>query len=930
MKLELFAPLGLQTSRHMSACEPGTAQSMLNCDVNNGVLQARAGIGLIWRRPHDSYDNSDYSEDDVCYGMAFARYGGEKEIIAIVKHAANTHCDVYSINPEDGTFNAHFDVTAWNYRYASDWHFCQQGEYLYAVNQNDGYWKKKIGDYTEPSWAKVNITLVNAVGSSTSGAHSASISTPAPSYAQSNLWNSGSWAGAYSVVESGFWGAPTSAITSNELVFTIATDSTRHPNGKLWHVFTYTTPINLERSRYWSIPVSVDCEWDDTRQNEEPYLDILGAKYCRVLISSDATAPASALTDFDDPKWIEVRAYMTPNDVSPSNSNQYASVSLSVDFEELQAGGMNTALDSVKKIAIFVPISAGNNFTCTVGVPYQGGNMLSKPSSAYFMDGGSGRAVDPFAYYGAGTFKDIEYAVTYYNTGTLVESEATKLTVNSAYSLGAPIFPNALPLGAKVSITHGAASGGYDRVRIYRKRHSDGGQWYLIYQSSGSSASSYTDSFVDDLTDPLDWDSDLGAVTQEIYEAGHDFGFTEEALYPSAITAWRGHMVLGVGSVVYLSYQGEPEKFVAPQWESAGILDTDDPTLGRTLYMSYTLGDSCLALHAPNELYAIGSEGVYAMVGESALDSTPFRRLPGAHGCIGARASCPLNDGVLVATYYGLFWYKIARVGTAIEMTTTEVSEVTKDVRQTYLDLIGMGSPNDVVVQVHQNQIFIIRGRFFMKRNKDGGWEFGAWHAESLSEGTPASGPYGVADDLPDLPVYGINVHRREVKSDYTGFGFSAVTGSGTVQMGMQVLHSDPEMGLMGATKSGMLVRLENDLDGTPFVTDIGYPIPWIYCWNERIAPYGQKVDAVRCLVESETTAASAGVVRVLIEEWDGVNGARAYGQDKLSSDGSFNVFEVNSEGGFGHTVTVVGQTSAHKVARMFISFSDVGARRGN
>jgi hypothetical protein len=692
-------------------------------------------------------------------------------------------------------------------------------------------------------------------------------------------------------------------------------------------VFTFTTAHNATDGRYWYLEAVVKAitggnegEWSDS-DNGEPRFNMLVPLQCWA--SEDATAPAN---DFSDSKWRTVRIYATGLAELPMPYADGApyKIGITIDLDHLQFGNSGTNyLDSIKKLAFRFGVIVDNDFTLAISSPIIGGTWMSKPRYWQYMDGADARSPQGWRGY-LEQMEDLEYAITDYNTGTLAESNATVYFINRLNAVGKTSSELLLPLGSKVTINYSAPGGSYDSVRVWRKRHSDGDLWKLIYQStSGSGAGSIEDTRVDAANDIKSW-AELASRAET-----YDFGTADANTLPSAVCAWRGHMVLGIGTHVYLSYQGNPKKYLAPVFDATnGGIDIDDPTVGRTLPMSYTLGDTVLAIHAPSELYAVGNEGVYAMVGDSASAATPFLKLPGTFGASGRRASCPYGDGIIVACNAGVFYYQISRVAADKEDTRVTKRELTEDVRETYKLLLAKGAANEVCVSVLDDEILVARGRFVLRRDRDGNWSYHEYSSSALSTGSTSGGTYGTPTAFPSLPARNASVTRNAAKSTYTGFSFDVPTPSGSAGVGWVTFNSDTEHGSAGVSRTGVLFRLDKDSSGAEYTTDAGYAIPFSYTYGEMI--HGQRVTSARLNLMVETASASSGSVRAILEEWDGKSGSTVIAGDKALTDPSFQVDGFNSRGGFGHVVTVCSQTAAHKIVRTQFDLNKAGSGHGN
>ncbi len=902
-----LVPTDLNTTLDQTLLKAGVLADAVNVSLSQNVLEARAGMAQFWKR-------GSFNSSDICYGFGFGRYGGVEEFLVLVKKNGDTNCTVYVVD-ESGSTIRNYSSDAWTKRSASDWRFAQFGKFIYAANESDGLWRWEIGASSDTGWAQVPTVLQSVVEPT------GNFLVGKPPYSL-RQWASATDTGVAPTSPTSFQVSTAPTVDEGNLVLEQTGNKGTTVLFYNWFTVSFSSALDLIDNRYLYCVCQISCDWDDTRTHEEPFYDISRQAFVYVTDSTDAPGSESSAWSAN---WKQARIYPSLLELSPAYNSRYATVGFHIDLESIHDSSTSTILDTVKQISIGVPMGSGNDYRVQLGPLFLGGVWMSKP---YYEDQMSGDPLQEPPKNANLPVSDLSYVVTYYDTGTTSESSGEYTSIPRTFTFGQPYVSGNIPLGTEVNISLPAPSVGYDRTRLYRKRYSSaGGEWVLL--TSTATATTFTDSYVDSATDPNAWPATL------VRDANYNFGGVIGDLTPSAIAAWKGHLVLGVGEEVYMSYQGDATRFVMPVRKTlSGSIITDDPTIGRTLYMSNTIGDTVLSLIAQDVLYGVGYEGVYAMVGDSASDATPFRKMPGSYGAIGKSACCGYADGVLVGNKNGLYYSRLSRLGTALEATNSEIVEMTQPVRRSWALMNAKGYLNDLVVSVVDEEIICARGRFVMRRTKDGQWEYHEYNSNALTSGETTGSVWGTAVSLPGLPTgynlaSGAVVTRNYCKSTYTNFDFTP-TVAGSVGSGFIGFHYDSKLGIFGMSRSGVLMQLDKAANGAKYKTDANYAIPWCAVFGDIPSTKGARFGDVSAYVENVSGGSSDGPVRFIVEEFSGKQGVMMVAQDRLQTQTDFNLKSFGSPGGFLAQIIVCSGNAAQRVVYLDVDPANTGNRRSS
>jgi len=874
---------GLFNSLSKSQVPSGMAWRAINASVEYGVLEGRPGFGQLAK--HSTFD-----VDDRCWGLAYCEYDGTWEYLAVIQRDGETKSRLYRFYVSGGNWTA-IEVTDGAVLDSSDWSFTQFDNYVYGVNATDGLYRHQIGIVhpTTGYWEKVTTSaIVEPVG--------ASVGTKYPPYTASRNWDAANdTPSAYSPGSDRGTSTTTfvqdsAANYTGSVQISFPTDKGAEKNFVAWLVTTTNgagAGVDFTQSRYLYVTVETDRD-TDTRANEEIRMLPRATDTVYVYISDDAAAAAGTWGD-----WIQCKAYVVGIEPHRSHSG-YVQVGIVIDLDSTNTPN-TTILNAVKKIAIGIDASTGLDWALTFSPLVKGGVFLSKERPQDDM------SYDPESDY---TLRDVEYAYQYYNSGTSAYGPANFLTLPVAKSYGFQLHDELIPMGAIAEITLPAGTGAYatasyDKIRLWRKRHSDtdAKRWQRIYEVANPASGTvvYDDYRVDDEDDPTTWGA---AETRPDLPAPEG---VDDSFSGKAIAAWKQHMVVAGGKQVFFSFANNPSAY-RPSVEDGVVLsaDTDDPTVGRTMFMALDRSDSCLAIVADDVLYLGGKKGIYAVVGDSAGDSTPARRLAGSNGVTGRRAMCSYLGGVLVGSQDGLFFYRANRALVGAQDTLYEHEKLTKDINASWYWLLQQEDPEFLVVREFQGEIYCICGRAFIKRTKTGKWQEGLLNSTTLTSGKLTGTPGGTGYDssgnpLPGWPFDGgawgattttdlfPGLEESDLGTDNSGtgimperdasqlsseptYGITGTIGSAAVYD----LFGAPDRGWKFFSANAILFELGKTEDGIQYRNDGGRPIEWFYATGiedgERRAR--EKFHAI-----VQTTRPASGVssrVRMVAQSVDG------------------------------------------------------------
>jgi len=886
---------GLENTVYETKIRPGFHYRSWNATSERRVGEARGGLKQFFQR-------SGFHPGDVCLGAGIGRFGTACDLILFIRRNGQSTVTVYCVS-ESGAVTTH-TTPAWTARVASPWSVHASAEYLYCTNADEGLWRKRIGDTSEASWRQVPTVLQSITRSEGEGM----IDRPseplgADSYPR-RLWSTTTETLSEYQQYGGTSSSPTLAITNGNLTLTFAANTTGFASWRQFAIATFASSVNWLDERYFWFEAEIDADWGSIAAQDSPSFNFF--EDCRVYVSSSATAVPGLWST----QWKQGRLTWIAAEESPNKPGRYVRAICSVDLDSTHGATGTTVLNQIRKLAIGLPLQSKAGFQCTLSHLHQGGVFLNKP---YFEDA---MTQDPLLAPYAPNLRDLDYVITSYNSTTALESSPTPLRIQRNFGYGLPVMDSAIPLGAWAKIELPAPAPGYDRTRLYRKRHSDSGNWWLLEEVSA--AQLVLDARVDAANDPRPWNALL------VRPSDHDFGTFSAPIKGQCLAFWKGHLAVGAGPEVYLSYALNPTRFVNPvRLTQPGAVDLDDPTLGRTLHISNDLGDHCLQLVAQDHLYAVGNRGVYVMMGDSALTASPFRHIPGSLGALGPRAACAYRGGVLVAARTGLYFYRANTTLLQSSVAGFESELVSSSVTESYDELLLRGASSPVVVFENADDIWVLCGSFYLKRSRVGTWETGQFSPNALTNGqtlTYSESTFGAPQGFIALPdPTGTDVTQGALDTGFfTNLPPALPTTPSTVEQtqGFVGCLSEPGLGLLAVSRTGIVFRMDRDINGRKFRSDAGYGIPWVVRWPGMELASRATAMNLRLVAKDLQSSGSTNSIRLLLETFDGKQ-TKLFGVDRPPGT-QFNQFPFGSvASGFRFTVAIGCGSGSQLVERL-------------
>lgn len=271
----------------------------------------------------------------------------------------------------------------------------------------------------------------------------------------------------------------------------------------------------------------------------------------------------------------------------------------------------------------------------------------------------------------------IEYGMSYYRASDGVESALSPLT--SSPSVPVWMAGNYISVGGYGSTELSAS----DEQFFYRRCRADGtlrrvpnlwtknGGYLVTDYGVANDPTGASDSQYDH------WmDYELTAFPK--YEA---IGFPpiSTGAQASVIGVWKQSLVVGSRTLAYLSWVGQPFRFEPPP-DTPNYFGPDPdifPDQGVTEFVSDDRSEQVQALIGQDPLYAVTSLSCYSKNGDSPLESSVFRRLPGSRGTPSKRGVYRYGSGVHVGSQDGLWFYKVGRSFGTQDVGTLEEREET-------------------------------------------------------------------------------------------------------------------------------------------------------------------------------------------------------------------------------------------------------------
>lgn len=231
------------------------------------------------------------------------------------------------------------------------------------------------------------------------------------------------------------------------------------------------------------------------------------------------------------------------------------------------------------------------------------------------------------------TFKPLVYEYTYYNSTTGFESAPSPaLTIAANKQM---IFGDWFTISAPTT-----AESGVDNIRFYRVVTTGSTTTRYRLDTVANTGHPTTKTTVDKY--PLDEVTDNATYTPSVAPAS---GIT-------GMCAWQNRLVLAVGTLVYISRDGQPLVYE----QQSGAFDIYNPARGLTFYPDDKRGEEIVAVVGQDDLYMVSKYSVRCLVGNSP-DNWRLLKLPDSEGACGPRAVAPYKKGILVLTPSGRLLY---------------------------------------------------------------------------------------------------------------------------------------------------------------------------------------------------------------------------------------------------------------------------------
>lgn len=353
-----------------------------------------------------------------------------------------------------------------------------------------------------------------------------------------------------------------------------------------------------------------------------------------------------------------------------------------------------TSRDNVRKMVVSFKVTRGTSGTNLT--------LALKPQDSWLNDRMATIDID-----GGPTRKAMSYACSYVKTSTGEESKLSPVEVTEQIP---PNFANGGYVALRAFGSAQLTTSG--RIRVHRLDRF--GAWRTIGEKANATSGTvlFNDVYMED---------ELSALP--IYGGVHLPG----GFYPDQIGIWQGCLVAAGDRKSWISAPDQPTTFAPdPQSGAEFPFDPTDPFIPRTVYVSRDRSEAVLAIVGQDPLFFAGPFSAYAMTGGDtpATLSLP-RPLPGSRGTVGSRGANPLGSGAMIASRTALWYYAVStafegfvRQGDFVE------EELTKEVRQSWADLIGSDG-SDAVVLMFEEQLWAFNGAAYVHRSRSGNWEQG-------------------------------------------------------------------------------------------------------------------------------------------------------------------------------------------------------------
>lgn len=696
MMLDLFTE-GLSNSVSRVRVGLNAAYSAENADLSRLVVEGieRYGVATTRTSAHGS---------DLGLGVFYAEYDGREEYIAIVRHNGSATAQLYSVNPTTMAFTAitHNDsniLTVLHLGSPHRWRFCQYSAYIYAYHPSGGVWKRRVGGPVgvsgdagydaDDAWKRweplferdVDLEAVLDVPPYTG------MTWPAGTTVENGPYSS-----YYSYGDVHGFKVIGTAPTSTSLIRMYA------PN-------PWGTYGPLEGGPWGSVRIEL------TDPNK---LDLSICDYIYFTVNG----VTGDFPHFADTGTIDSRNmmlfYLSESDVTPTEAQL---ISGGIRFTGAVVGTemrcvvdlstiARASRDSVKTIVICLHAAWTDPGEFTISPLKLGGVKLSKLEP------------DP-----------TEYCYAYYHPTNQATSSAVRSEVVGGLSWGVQLpwltGNDSAYLGARVTLSatydSGMVTDGYTKIRFYRRAvdsdrdPNDQLVWKYLGEVNNSAGTP-------EWEDHLRWDEagDLPNAPEL------SFGGFGASLAPDCMGVWKSHLVVAQGRWLFISYAGEPDRFLPMPSQVGGQVYVEDISAGRTV--AFAQGDlaTCRAIVGQDALFIATDRGVVCMVGETGATASAPQPLPWSKKPLGIQSVTAWGDGIAVATSTGIYYYGAVRSLASGELTSYPFDELTEGVRGSWLAF----ATGDVILDEHQGELWAFCGTKFMRLKMGLGghqWCEGSW-----------------------------------------------------------------------------------------------------------------------------------------------------------------------------------------------------------
>lgn len=394
--------------------------------------------------------------------------------------------------------------------------------------------------------------------------------------------------------------------------------------------------------------------------------------------------------------------------LDPSSSQLQSLATNSMNLNTQWAGVARTSRDDIDKLLITFTVSKWNQNSIIVFDVYRGMTWMcnSLPISA-----------DPATQ----LRQKIEYAYSYYDVDNDVESLLSDSRVT-------PIELPRTEYGTWVTVLTlmgNPALDASDRIYVYRREKSTG-LWRRLPTDANnlttfgaanvtSGSTSFQDRWMEhELTD-------FPTPTALDFPGAHD------TISGLVIGVWKNCLVLGSGKKLWLSFVRQPDLF-APDPDNQAMVkafadrEDDNPDQGRTYYLSDNKAEEVYGIAGQDSLYGITPESSYAVVGDTPIDSSPPRRLPGSRGAVSTRGTYRYGGGLHVASQDGLWYYSVGRGFSGEDNGALVEREETLECRRSWQTTLLGSSYSGLAMIEHDDRFWIFNGTKYLSRTRNGQW----------------------------------------------------------------------------------------------------------------------------------------------------------------------------------------------------------------